>query len=754
MTRSFTRTLVLIAFTLAASLCYAGTFAAYGPQVYVRGKGKPVKVDNTFSVHNPATTYTLHVESRRVDEDGDQDADEHDPRARARIWINGQEVVSFKDFRDHDKDRDQDRDGKKKKDDADVLIVIDKPVQLQSSNVLSVELFGKPKTSITVSVIGVDNDPPIITAVAAPAANAAGWNNSNVTITFTCSDMTSGVAVCPAPVLVSSEGAGQVISGTAKDLAGNSASISVTVSIDKTQPTIAAVLTPAANGFGWNNTDVAVNFNCADALSGIASCTSPITVSTEGSNQAVSGSATDNAGNTASTSASVSIDKTPPTITAQVTPAPNAAGWNKTPVTVSYTCSDALSGVAVCPSSANVSTEGANQNISNMATDKAGNQATSAINVSIDMTPPVVSITSPANGATVTTPTLSLTGTVSDALSGVTAVSCNGATATITNTSFSCPLSLVSGQNQITVLASDLAGNTTTAGETINFNPVPVTSIFLTPNEMNLVVGESRDIRLIGNSQIVLHGANWSTSDPTVLQISSADPPILTAVSPGPAMLTATYGGLSAQAQVTVYPGPDLPAGTVRWVAPPLTTRGGFSSFVQAVSTGNSSGAGGSITASLAGMATSAASTANAPTAPTMPDFYGVEREFSSSGLVSIVRAFTASGVQLWAHAVNGEAISTSAPMAATFASSAATFGKTEVTSTTALRPDLLNPGIARLENQFSLPVPPAMQALLKAQTEAEQMRSKLRVDTDISQTAVSTATIAPLSAFTQDLIL
>ncbi len=174
MTRSFTRTLALIAFTLAASLCYAGTFAAYGPQVYVRGKGKPVKVDNTFSVHNPATTYTLHVESRRVDEDGDQDADEHDPHARARIWLNGQEVVSFKDFRDHDKDGDQGRDGKKKKDDADALIVIDKPVQLQSSNVLSVELFGKPKTSITVSVIGVDNDPPIITAVATSCGQCGG----------------------------------------------------------------------------------------------------------------------------------------------------------------------------------------------------------------------------------------------------------------------------------------------------------------------------------------------------------------------------------------------------------------------------------------------------------------------------------------------------------------------------------------------------------------------------------------------------
>jgi hypothetical protein len=38
------------------------------------------------------------------------------------------------------------------------------------------------------------------------------------------------------------------------------------------------------------------------------------------------------------------IDKTPPVITAARTPEPNKFGWNNTPVTLSFQCTDDLSG--------------------------------------------------------------------------------------------------------------------------------------------------------------------------------------------------------------------------------------------------------------------------------------------------------------------------------------------------------------------------------------------------------------------------
>src|SRR6185295_10645643 len=40
-------------------------------------------------------------------------------------------------------------------------------------------------------------------------------------------------------------------------------------------------------------------------------------------------------------------DTTPPTITAAVTPAPNANGWNRTNVTVRFTCADTESGIGL-----------------------------------------------------------------------------------------------------------------------------------------------------------------------------------------------------------------------------------------------------------------------------------------------------------------------------------------------------------------------------------------------------------------------
>jgi hypothetical protein len=75
------------------------------------------------------------------------------------------------------------------------------------------------------------------TATAAPPANAANWNNTNVTVTFTCSGGVPPIN-CPAPQIVSTEGANQVVSGTAVDKAGNTATASVTLNLDKTRPDV------------------------------------------------------------------------------------------------------------------------------------------------------------------------------------------------------------------------------------------------------------------------------------------------------------------------------------------------------------------------------------------------------------------------------------------------------------------------------------------------------------------------------------
>ena len=201
-----------------------------------------------------------------------------------------------------------------------------------------------------------DSTPPTTAVALTPAPNASGWNNGNVGITLNATDEQGGSGVkqivysatgaqalvsttvpgSSAALTVSAEGA-TTLSYSATDSAGNvEPPKSVTVRLDKTPPAISATVSPAPNAYGWNNTNVSVGFTCSDALSGMASCTGPTTVSIEGASQAVNGAATDNAGNTAGATASVSIDRTPPIVTYT-----GNAGSYTVDQTVKITCSAA-----------------------------------------------------------------------------------------------------------------------------------------------------------------------------------------------------------------------------------------------------------------------------------------------------------------------------------------------------------------------------------------------------------------------------
>jgi hypothetical protein len=150
----------------------------------------------------------------------------------------------------------------------------------------------------------IDATPPTITGAASPAANANGWNNSDVTVSFTCADAPpgSGVATCSGPTTLSGEGAGQSASGTATDTAGNTASATVGgINIDKTAPTVS--YSGNAGTYGIAQT---MNITCAssDALSGVASDTcenlsGPAYAYAPGTNT-FAATATDKAGNVGS----------------------------------------------------------------------------------------------------------------------------------------------------------------------------------------------------------------------------------------------------------------------------------------------------------------------------------------------------------------------------------------------------------------------------------------------------------------------
>src|SRR5919109_155191 len=155
-----------------------------------------------------------------------------------------------------------------------------------------------------------DNTAPIVTGTRSPVANAAGWNNTNVGISWSAGDGSgSGVASGPTPSSdsVSANTNGIVKSSSGTDRVGNAGSGSVTIKIDKVSPNISAVASPTPNANGWNNSDVTVSFACADPAppegagkeSGIKSCSEPATVTQDG--QSATGTAVDNADNGKST---------------------------------------------------------------------------------------------------------------------------------------------------------------------------------------------------------------------------------------------------------------------------------------------------------------------------------------------------------------------------------------------------------------------------------------------------------------------
>ena len=87
--------------------------------------------------------------------------------------------------------------------------------------------------------------------------------------------------------------------------------------------------------------------------------------------------------------------------------------------------------------------------------------------------------------------------------------------------------------------------------------------VTLVPNLLNMTVGDTHTIEALGSNGQSVTGLTWTTSDSTIVSLSSADPPLLTAVAAG--HVTITAGGASAD--VTVSAG-ALPLGTVLWSNP------------------------------------------------------------------------------------------------------------------------------------------------------------------------------------------
>ena len=480
-----------------SSAGHAGSFTAYGPRDYLHQTGEPVELSDRFTVRNPDTDYTLEIHNGGYDGIGDR-------ISSAVITLNGVEVVGPDDFKQNER-------------------LIERSITLSAVNELTVELHDTTRGgSITVRITGIDDEPPTISVMAVPPPNAAGWNDSDVTVGFVCDDVTSGIDSCPDPVIVTAEGTGQPVSATAVDLAGNSATATVDVYLDKTKPSISVMAVPPPNAAGWNNSDVTVDFVCDDVTSGIDSCPDPVIVTAEGAGQPVSATAVDLAGNSAIATVDLYVDKTKPSISVMAVPPPNAAGRNNSNVTVSFDCADRLSGVADCAAIVIVATENVVQTVSASAATVVGSTADDSLSVSIGKTPPEVEISSPSAGRTLDDPELTVIGTLNELVPGTLAVECDSSVATPTNSTFECKVSLFEGPIEFIVEASDVAGNAGTASVGITLITGPEiasassTNLSLLNANPIIVEGTVDDdeaaVDLFGVPGMVV-GETWSATD-------------------------------------------------------------------------------------------------------------------------------------------------------------------------------------------------------------------------------------------------
>ncbi|MFP5353098.1 MAG: OmpL47-type beta-barrel domain-containing protein [Actinomycetota bacterium] len=362
----------------------------------------------------------------------------------------------------------------------------------------SVDRAGNTEAVRSVTV-NVDETPPTIDYALDPEPNLAGWNNSDVTVTFTCDDALSKLAAtdaCTTPQSVTTEGEAQPVSGTARDAAGNETIAQATVSLDKTPPTVTAETGAAPDvidplGFNsWYRSDVTVTFSCKDALSGVATCPSPQLLE-EGYGQTASGTGYDAAGN--STAASVpfiNVDKTKPTISGAATTPANDNGWYRGDVVIDWTCDDKLSGIAedACPSNSTIAGEGDALGDSASVFDVAGNQETGSVDgIKIDRQDPAATIDAgPEEGSVVTSTATSFDFSASDNLTSNEAltIQCKldaGDWAACVATENLTGLS--QGNHTFSVRATDLSGRSSTSSRSFTVDTVgPVTTVTSGPS--------------------------------------------------------------------------------------------------------------------------------------------------------------------------------------------------------------------------------------------------------------------------------
>ncbi len=206
--------------------------------------------------------------------------------------------------------------------------------------------------------------------------------------------------------------------------------------------------------------------------------------------------------------------------------------------------------------------------ISVRAVDEAGNEATAKRQVLLDRHGPVISITTPTEGSRITSKGLTLSGTVTDAGTGVAslAMTINGAPlaswAKDVPASYSLPLSATSGTHSITLTAADAIGDSAhTTTQTVHFTIDDAPPVVIVTAPASGLVTAAKDLTVAGVvtddspiAQVIISGG----ASPAATLVPDAQGAFSTVVTlaEGPAVLSVTaaddLGNTSPPEKLTV----------------------------------------------------------------------------------------------------------------------------------------------------------------------------------------------------------
>ena len=260
-------------------------------------------------------------------------------------------------------------------------------------------------STVTRCLLRSDTTPPVISYVLTPGSPDGDndWYKSNVALVWTVAEPDSPGSLvktgCVDQSITTDQGA-TTYSCSATSSGGSAGPVSVTIKRDATAPSAETTLDSAPNGSNdWYTTSPAWTTNGEDVLSGLVSdpCQTGTYSGPEGTGLTVSGTCTDNAGNTTSDdSPPFKYDATGPSAALAVTAGTlGSNGWYTSDVTVDTDGTDTISNPTTCSIDQYQTTETAEQVFNGSCTNDAGLTTNAApLTVKLDKTAPSVAYTS------------------------------------------------------------------------------------------------------------------------------------------------------------------------------------------------------------------------------------------------------------------------------------------------------------------------------------------------------------------------